>query len=83
MEKHILNIFLLFVLLLSACSPLDSKQGSVQTLPESDTVPIINETEIHSPETVSYTHLQVSPYSLTAAKDIPRKYSSPASAAAH
>ena len=49
MEKHILNIFLLFVLLLSACSPLDSKQGSVQTLPESDTVPIINETEIHSP----------------------------------
>lgn len=58
MEKHILNIFLLFVLLLSACSPLDSKQGSVQTLPESDTVPIINETEIHSPESTTAQYIE-------------------------
>ena len=58
MEKHILNIFLLFVLLLSACSPLDSKQGSVQTLPESDTVPVTNETEIHSSESTTAQYIE-------------------------
>ena len=48
MEKQILSIILLIVLLLSACFPSDSKQDSVLTLPESDTVSITDETESSS-----------------------------------
>ena len=50
MKKQLFKIFLFIVLILSACSPSDSIQGSVHTLPESDTVPVTNETEIPSSE---------------------------------
>ena len=48
MEKQLFIIFLFIFLFLTACSPSDSIQGSVHTLPESDTVPVTNETEIPS-----------------------------------